>query len=222
MGIKIAIDGPSGAGKSTISKTLAGRLGYIYVDTGALYRTVALGCMRAGADLESAEAVARCLPSLDISLTHIDGVQRVLLGGEDVSEHIRTPEISLWASKLSALPAVRAFLLDTQRAIAETRDVVMDGRDIGTVVLPDAAVKIFLTAAPGDRARRRYEEMLSKGAECDYETVLREVMERDERDRTRSASPTVKAADADMIDTTGNTFEQSVEQIYAHVKKRLL
>ena len=191
------------------------------MDTGALYRAVALGCVRAGVDLASEDAVAGCLESLVVTLGYAGGVQRVKLNGEDVSGLIRTPEISQLASKLSAMPAVRAFLLDTQRGIAAARDVVMDGRDIGTVILPGADIKIFLTASAEDRARRRHGELLSKGADCDYATVLRELTERDERDSTRAASPAVKAADADLIDTTGNTFEQSVALLCAHVEEKL-
>jgi cytidylate kinase len=221
VNINIAIDGPSGAGKSTISRSLAKRLGYIYVDTGALYRAVALGCMRAGADMDSEDSVSGCLHGLAVELVYREGEQLVTLDGRDVSRDIRAPEISQWASKLSAMPAVRAFLLEKQRGIARAGNVIMDGRDIGTVILPNAQIKIFLTAEPEDRARRRYEELIAKGVSCDYETVLREIQERDYRDGTRKFSPTRMAGDAELIDTTGNTLEQSIEILYGYVVETL-
>lgn len=201
----VAIDGPSGAGKSTISRRLAKELGFLYVDTGAMYRVIGLYVTEnPGADLIGA------LPSLDVGLRHENGVQRMTLNARDVTEEIRRHEVSKAASDASALPEVRAYLLDRQRALARENDVIMDGRDIGTVVLPDADVKIFLTASPEDRARRRYEELCAKGQELPYEQILEDIRRRDYNDSHRAAAPLVPAEDAIMVDTTGNTFEQSV------------
>ena len=218
----IAIDGPSGAGKSTLAKALARELGYVYVDTGAIYRTVGLAACRAGVDPEDGAAVAALLPGLDITMGYgPDGVQRMYLNGEDVSQAIRQHEISRYASCVSALPAVRAFLLERQRQLAQAQDVVMDGRDIGTVVLPGAGVKIFLTAAPEARARRRWLELNERGQQADYDTVLRDVLERDRRDESRAAAPLRRAADAALADTTELDLDQSLALLSKIVKERL-
>ena len=212
--ISVALDGPSGAGKSSVARAAAKRLGFLYIDTGALYRTIALAILRAGVDRNDAEAVAKLLPSIQIALQHDkDGVQRMLLEQEDVSEEIRTPEISAAASVISAYPPVRAFLLETQREIARQHDVIMDGRDIGTVVLPDAEVKIFLTASAEARARRRYQELAEKGIETSYEAVLEENQRRDAHDSTRLTAPLRKAEEAVTVDTSDLTFAESVDVI---------
>ncbi len=208
--INIAIDGPGGAGKSTISRQLAKELGYVYVDTGALYRAVGLYCVQKGINTKEEAAVAAVLNEVSLSLTFFDGEQHVILNGEDVSKAIRLPEISMAASAVSAIPAVRAFLFQLQKDIAKKSNCIMDGRDIGTVVLPEAQVKIFLTAAPEDRAMRRFEELKMKGISADYETVLAELVERDRQDTSRAAAPLKPAPDAVLVDTTGNCFETSV------------
>lgn len=217
----IAIDGPGGAGKSTLSRAIAKNLGFVYVDTGALYRAVGLYLLRRGVSAEETEKVREELKSLSVDLRFTDGEQRVLLNGEDVSELIRTPEVSMMASAASALPDVRKFLFEQQRALAREHNVVMDGRDIGTVVLPDAQVKLFLTASPEDRARRRYEELLSRGAAVGYEEVLADLKQRDENDSSRAVAPLKPAEDALIVDTTGNTLEQSLELLLKIVKERL-
>ena len=218
----IAIDGPSGAGKSTLARALAKALGYLYVDTGAIYRTVGLQACRTGVDPEDRDGVIALLPGLDISLGYgEDGVQRMFLNGEDVSQAIRQHEISRYASCVSALPEVRAFLLDRQRQLAAEHDVVMDGRDIGTVVLPQADVKIFLTAAPEARARRRWLELQQRGEDTDYETVLRDVMDRDEKDTNRATAPLRQAEDAVLADTTQLDLEQSLDLLIHIAKERL-
>lgn len=218
----IAIDGPSGAGKSTLARALAKALGYLYVDTGALYRTVGLQACRTGVDPEDRDGVIALLPGLDISLGYgEDGVQRMFLNGEDVSQAIRQHEISRYASCVSALPEVRAFLLDRQRQLAAEHDVVMDGRDIGTVVLPQADVKIFLTAAPEARARRRWLELQQRGEDTDYETVLRDVIDRDEKDTNRATAPLRQAEDAVLADTTQLDLEQSLDLLIHIAKERL-
>ncbi|WP_297234402.1 (d)CMP kinase [uncultured Flavonifractor sp.] len=218
----IAIDGPSGAGKSTLARALAKALGYLYVDTGAIYRTVGLQACRTGVDPEDRDGVIALLPGLDISLGYgEDGVQRMFLNGEDVSQAIRQHEISRYASCVSALPEVRAFLLDRQRQLAAEHDVVMDGRDIGTVVLPQADVKIFLTAAPEARARRRWLELQQRGEDTDYETVLRDVIDRDEKDTNRATAPLRQAEDAVLADTTQLDLEQSLDLLIHIAKERL-
>ena len=218
----IAIDGPSGAGKSTLARALAKALGYLYVDTGAIYRTVGLQASRTGVDPEDRDGVVALLPGLDIRLGYgEDGVQRMFLNGEDVSQAIRQHEISRYASGVSALPEVRAFLLDRQRQLAAEQDVVMDGRDIGTVVLPQADVKIFLTAAPEARARRRWLELQQRGDQTDYETVLRDVIDRDEKDTNRAAAPLRQAEDAVLADTTQLDLEQSLDLLISIAKERL-
>ncbi len=209
--MNIAIDGPSGAGKSSLAKALAKRLGIIYVDTGALYRTIGLYMKRAGIDPKDEAGVTQALGGVELSLAFTDGAQRIYLCGEDVGDSIRTPEMSLYASAVSAIGAVRAFLLDTQRKVARESSVVMDGRDIGTVILPDAECKIFLTASPEARARRRTEELLAKGMDVRYETVLEEMVLRDRNDSTRALAPAVPAEDAVFLDNSDLSAEETIE-----------
>ena len=218
----IAIDGPAGAGKSTLARRLAEKLGFLYVVTGAIYRTVALAVLRAGIDPADAARVVPLLGGLDIRMSYGgDGVQRMYLAGEDVSEAIREHRVSSAASKASALPEVRAFLLDFQRRQAQEHDVVMDGRDIGTVVLPDADVKIFLTAAPETRAERRLLELEQRGQAADFNTVLRDIRERDHQDETRPVAPLKRAEDAALLDTTRLNLEQSLEGLLSLVKEKI-
>lgn len=216
----IAIDGPAGAGKSSIARAAAANLGFLYVDTGALYRTVALGVLERGLTAEDADDIIALLPELDVSMGFVDGEQRVFLNGEDVSEAIRRPEVSAAASTVSAIPAVRTFLFDLQRDMAKTNNVLMDGRDIGTVVLPDAQLKIFLTATPEERARRRYEQLKEKGG-ITYEEVLRDINQRDYQDTHRDIAPLKQAEDAVLLDTTHMSFDEVVETIETMAKERL-
>lgn len=221
-GISIAIDGPSGAGKSTLARQLAERLGFLYVDTGAIYRTVGLYAKEQGVDQTDASAVVPLLKDLQVKLAYgQDGLQHMYLNGVDVTDRIRQHEISAWASAVSAIPQVRAFLLEMQRELAGEHNVIMDGRDIGTVVLPQANIKLFLTAAPEERACRRYQELLERGQQADYETVLRDLIERDKKDTTRASAPLRQAEDALLVDTTGNTLEQSLELLLHTVKENL-
>lgn len=218
----IAIDGPAGAGKSTVARAAAKELNFLYVDTGAIYRTVALAVDRLGIDPGDGEAVARALPALKIRMDHgPSGEQRMFLGEEDVSKAIRENRVSALASKVSALPQVRAFLLDFQRQLARENNVIMDGRDIGTVVLPRAEVKVFLTAAPEARARRRLLELELRGQQADYDTILKEIVQRDKQDRERAAAPLKQAEDAVLLDTTQLNLEQSVEALLKIVRARL-
>ncbi|MCC8120753.1 MAG: (d)CMP kinase [Oscillospiraceae bacterium] len=218
----IAIDGPSGAGKSTLARKMAEKLGFLYVDTGAIYRTVGLYAKGMGLKIEQAEQVVPSLSSLNIELAYgQDGLQHMYLNGEDVSDAIRQHDISAWASAVSALPEVRAFLLEMQRSLARVNSVIMDGRDIGTVVLPQADVKLFLTAAPEERARRRYRELLERGQQADYDRVLKDLLERDERDSTRAVAPLRQAEDALLVDTTGLDLEQSLARLLDAVKEKL-
>ncbi|MCI9391788.1 MAG: (d)CMP kinase [Oscillospiraceae bacterium] len=220
--IAVAIDGPSGAGKSSIARAAARELGFVYVDTGAIYRTAACGMNRRGIAPEDAAAVEAALPETAVSIQYgADGLQRMYLNGEDVTDAIRLPEVSMLASRLSALPAVRAFLLDMQRDMAARHSVIMDGRDIGTVVLPGADVKIFLTASPEDRAMRRFRELEARGTPKDYGELLEEIRRRDDNDSRRAAAPLRPAADAVVLDTTGNTFEQSCRQILEIIRERI-
>lgn len=219
--ISIAIDGPSGAGKSTLARRLAQQNGWLYVDTGAMYRTIGLFAVRAGADVSSEQAVAALLPRLSLGLRYVDGVQHMFLNGEDVSDLIRTEQISMAASLVSVHPTVRAYLLETQRAFARENSVVMDGRDIGTVVLPDARVKIFLTASPEERARRRYDELRARGELPVYSVVLADVQRRDDNDTSRETAPLRAAADAVTVDTTGLTLEESFRLLCETVQARL-
>lgn len=211
--ISVAIDGPVGAGKSTIARAAAEKLGYIYCDTGALYRAVALYCVRTGVDLKSPAEIAEKLPEIKAEIRLVEGVQRVFLNGEDVSDSIRTPEVSMAASAVSAVSEVRATLLDIQRNIAAANNVIMDGRDIGTVVLPNANVKIFLTAAAEIRAKRRYDELCAKGERVSFEEVLDDLNKRDYNDSHREIAPLKQAEDAVLADTSGMDFEQSVELV---------
>ena len=218
----VAIDGPSGAGKSTLARAVAKELGFRYVDTGAIYRTVGCAAKGRGLDPTDADAIEALLGELKVEMTYdAEGLQHMLLNGEDVTAEIRLPAISLYASKVSAIPAVRAFLLEMQREMARKYDVIMDGRDIGTVVLPQADVKIFLTASPEDRARRRYLELQERGTPQDYEELLAEIRERDYNDSHRSSAPLRPAADAVLLDTTGNTFEQSCALLRRTIEERL-
>lgn len=211
--IAIAIDGPAGAGKSTIAKIVAKDMQFVYVDTGALYRTIALFMLRNGVEMQKNEAIVAKLNEVSIDLRYVDNTQRVFLNGEDVSDLIRTPEVSMGASRVSAVPEVRAFLLQLQRDMADKYSVIMDGRDIGTVVLPNADVKIFLSATAEERAMRRYEELKIKDPNTQYEDVLADMVQRDHNDSTRAAAPLKAADDAIMLNTTGNTLEESVALI---------
>ncbi len=218
---KIAIDGPAGAGKSSISKKVAKALGYIYIDTGAMYRTVGLKAVRCGIDTKDSEGVASILPTLDIDIRHEGVEQHIFLDGENVSDKIRTPEISMAASNVSAIPAVRVALVDLQRKLAENHDVVMDGRDIGSFVLPDAEVKIFLTASVDARAQRRYKELLEKGETVDFDDVKKDMILRDKQDSTRAVSPLVVADGATVIDTSKLNFEESVNAVIEHIRSNV-
>lgn len=219
--ISVAIDGPAGAGKSTISRTVSKELGYIYVDTGALYRTVALNFIADGSTPENIKNVDSVLANTAVSIEFKDGEQRMILDGRDVTDLIRTPEVSMMASAVSAVPQVRAFLLDTQRRLASENNVLMDGRDIGTVVLPNATVKIFLTASPEDRAKRRYDEFVAKGVSVSFDDVLADIIKRDHNDSTRAIAPLRPAEDSVLLDTSGNTFLQSVAQIKNIIEEKL-
>lgn len=219
--INVAIDGPAGAGKSTIARTAAKALGFVYADTGALYRAVGLYVLRQGKNTNDPEAVASLLPEISLELKFQNGVQHIFLNGEDVSEAIRTPKASMAASAVSALPAVRQFLFDLQRDIAKNSDCVMDGRDIGTVVLPQAQVKIFLTAAPEARAMRRYKELQAKGAKDSFEEVLADLKQRDYNDSHRAVAPLKPAEDSILVDTTELTLEQSIQKVIEVIKEKL-
>ncbi len=219
--VNIAIDGPAGAGKSTVAKGLAKKLGYIYVDTGALYRAIGVFAMRNGVDTKDADGVGALLGDIKVELKFIDGVQRVFLCDEDVSEAIRTPDASMAASNVSAIPVVRAFLLDLQRDIAKKNNCLMDGRDIGTVVLPDAQIKIFMTADVEERAMRRYKELQEKGIDDSYDQVLKEMKERDFQDSNRPIAPLKPAADSLIFDSTGHTLEQSIDELTALIGEKI-
>lgn len=222
MSIAIAIDGPAGAGKSTISKSAAKALGFIYIDTGALYRTIGLAATRNNVEAVEGTEVDALLEKIKVELTFNDkGEQVVLLDGEDVSGLIRTPEASMMASKISAIPSVRAYLLDLQRNIAKSDNVIMDGRDIGTVVLPDAKVKIFLTAAPEARAERRYKELIEKGMDVKYEDILEDVKTRDYNDSHRDIAPLKQADDAILADTTEVDLQGSIDLIIKIIKEHM-
>lgn len=219
--MNVAIDGPAGAGKSTIARAAAKKLGFIYVDTGALYRAVGVYSLRNGLDTENPETVEGTLPHIQVELQFQDGVQHVLLNGEDVSEEIRSPQASMAASAVSAVPAVRRFLFDLQREIAAKNDCIMDGRDIGTVVLPQAEVKIFLTASPETRAMRRFKELQEKGAPDTYEAVLADLKQRDYNDSHRAVAPLKPAEDSVLVDTSALTLPQSVEKVIEVIKEKL-
>lgn len=219
--ISVAIDGPSGAGKSTLAKRVAKHFGFIYVDTGAIYRTVGYAAQCAGLDSRDAVGIEKLLPETEIGFDYDEnGTQRMLLNGRDVSTEIRTPKSSIYASDVSAMPSVRAFLLDMQRGAAKKHDVVMDGRDIGTVVLPDADLKIFLTASAEERAGRRWKELKEKGMETPYEQVLRDIEYRDKQDSTRAAAPLKAAPDAVTVDTTGVSLEDSSQILEELIRER--
>lgn len=217
----IAIDGPSGAGKSTLAKSLAKELGFLYVDTGALYRTIGLYMSRQGVDLSDSQAVIAALPGVELSLAYQEGSQHVFLNGQDVSSDIRQPSVAMAASMVSAIPAVRAFLLETQRGMARVNNVIMDGRDIGTVILPDAQVKIFLVSNPETRAKRRCLELQEKGVNSCFEEVLAGMAERDRKDATRATAPAVAAPDAVLLDNSGldlpGTVAAALEIIRPHL-----
>lgn len=222
MGINIAIDGPGGAGKSTVARAVAKQLGFIYVDTGAIYRAIGLKFVRTGKPFTN-ENIISVLHGTELSLTHIDGEQHIIIDGEDVSSLIRTQKISSAASKVSAVPEVRAFLLDLQRDIAKKNNVIMDGRDVGTVILPNAEVKIFLTANIEVRARRRHKELMAKGIETPdtFERVLKEVSERDKADSERATAPLKPAEDAVLVDTSDMDFEQSVQTVINIIRRKV-
>ncbi len=219
--INVAIDGPAGAGKSTVARAAAQKLGYIYVDTGALYRAVGVYCLKNSVVTNDAEAVGNALNNITVELKFIDGVQHVFLNGDDVSTEIRLPEASMAASNVSAIPSVRAFLFDLQRDIAAKNNCLMDGRDIGTVVLPNAQVKIFLTADPEERAMRRYKELIEKGSEVTYEEVLEDLKARDYNDSHREIAPLKPAEDSVTVNTTGMTLEESVDTIVKTVGEKI-
>ena len=217
--IRIAIDGPGGAGKSSVAKAVAAKLGIIYVDTGALYRTIGLFMLRSNINPKDEKSVTAALPRFSLELKFIDGKQTILLDGADVGDSIRTPEVSMAASAVSAIGSVREYLLNTQRDIARKNSVIMDGRDIGTVILPNAEVKIFLTASPEARAQRRYKELIAKGQSVTYEQVFAEMVERDTNDSTRALAPCVPAEDATMLDNSNLTFDGTVKAVLKIIKK---
>ncbi|WP_313563543.1 (d)CMP kinase [Ruminiclostridium cellobioparum] len=223
----IAIDGPAGAGKSTIAKKVSQKLGFIYLDTGAMYRTVALKAIKTGIDTKNHQELAIMMDKLDISISHENNLQKIFLDGEDVSEAIRTPQVSVGASNVAVFPEVRLKMVDLQRKIASGIDVVMDGRDIGSYVLPAAELKIFLTASVDERARRRYEELVQKGQPANLEAVRDDIIFRDKNDSSRALAPLVKAADAIEIDSTILTIDEVVEKIlyfyknYANINNSL-
>ncbi len=219
--VNIAIDGPAGAGKSTIAKSVSKQLGFIYVDTGALYRTVGLNALRLGLDTKSAADVVPTLENIKVSLRFVSGEQRVFLGEEDVSAAIRQNEVSMAASNVSAIPEVRAYLFDLQRNIAKENNCIMDGRDIGTVVLPDAKIKIFLTASAEARAERRFKELAEKGQSVDFNALLEEIKQRDYQDSHREIAPLKQAEDAVLVDTTNVGLEDAINLVLTTVKERL-
>lgn len=211
--LRVALDGPSGAGKSTVARAAAKKLGYLYVDTGALYRACGLFARERGVPLSDPSGLPPLLPSLSLRLTYEEGEQRVLMNGKDVGDRIRTPEVSLYASAVSRLPEVRAFLLDIQRTMAAAGGVVMDGRDIGTVIMPDAEIKVFMTAAPEERARRRHRELTEKGQSVSYEAVLSDILERDKADSERETAPLRPAPDAVFFQNDGLSVEECADFI---------
>ena len=217
----VAIDGPSGAGKSSVARAAAQKLGFLYVDTGAIYRTVGLAALRRGIDRKDEQAVAAILPELEIRMGYENGEQRMFLNGEDVSGEIRLPEISMCASDVSAHAAVRDFLMEMQRKLARENCVIMDGRDIGTVVLPDAKLKIYLTASPEARAERRMKELQAKGLEQPFEEVLRDIIQRDEQDMNREVAPLRRAEDAVLVDTTEIDFDESFALLCRIIRERM-
>ena len=217
----VAIDGPSGAGKSSLARRCAAELGFLYVDTGAIYRTVGMAALRRGVDCKNEQAVAAILPELEIGMGYENGEQKMFLNGEDVSREIRMPEISMCASDVSAHAVVRDFLMEMQRKLARENMVIMDGRDIGTVVLPDAKLKIYLTASAEARAERRMKELLAKGVETDFDEVLQDIIRRDEQDMNREVAPLRQAEDAVLVDTTHIGFDESFALLCAIIRKRM-
>ena len=220
MGVNVAIDGPAGAGKSTIARKAAKELGFVYVDTGAMYRTVALYLLRRGISESDTDQMAAEAKDAGVSIRYEDGVQKIFLNGENVDPEIRTPEVSRMASICSAVPEVRTHLLNLQRELAASQDVVMDGRDIGTVILPEAQVKIFLTADHKVRAKRRYDELAAKGEKADLTEIEREVKERDERDMNREIAPLKQAEDAVLVDSSDMTINEVTDRIVSLVKEK--
>ena len=218
--ISVSIEGPSGAGKSTVARAAAARLGYVYVDTGAMYRAIGLAVCRRGIAEEDTAGIIAVLPEIRLAITYQNGAQHVVLNGEDVSEAIRTPEIARYASKVSAVPAVRQFLLDVQRGMAENGNILMDGRDIGTVILPQAQVKIFLTASVEARAERRYLELCEKGQAVTREQVAADIAERDRQDMTRAIAPLRQAEDAVLLDTSALTLEESIQAVLRIIQEK--
>lgn len=219
--INIAIDGPSGGGKSTLAKNIAKKLGYIYVDTGALYRSIGLYMYDNSIDPKNTEDVIRALDKIKLEMKHEGGVQKVYLNGTDVGDRIRLPEMSMYASCVSSIPEVRAFLLGLQKNIAKENNVIMDGRDIGTVILPDAQVKIFLSASNENRAERRYKELIEKGVETTYEEVLADIIKRDENDKNREVAPAIAAPDAIMLDNSGFEPEETLAAALKIIEEKL-
>ncbi len=216
----IAIDGPAGAGKSTIAKEIAGRLGFIYVDTGAMYRAMAIYFLRKGIRGDDCETIASLCPEIQVSIAYDEeGKQQVLLNGENVTPYLREEEVGKMASVSSAIPEVRAALLDLQRNLAASSDVLMDGRDIGTHVLPDASLKIYLTASPEVRARRRYDELRQKGIDCDLHQIEEDIIQRDKQDMGREIAPLRQAEDAILVDSSDMTIEEVVEAIISEFRK---
>ena len=218
--ISVAIDGPAGAGKSTIAKLVSKELGFIYIDTGALYRSIGYFVLKNGGVIDNSESVVSFLPKIEVELKFIDGVQHVFVNGEDVSDKIRTEEVSQAASKVSAIPKVREFLLELQRSFAKKYNVVMDGRDIGTVVLPNANVKIFLTASAEVRANRRYKEQIERGLDVDYDSILNDIKERDFRDENREIAPLKCAEDGVYLDSSDFSIEQNVAAVLKIIKEK--
>lgn len=221
MSFNIAIDGPAGAGKSTVAKMAAGKLGFVYVDTGAMYRTIALYMLDHQIDVDDEKALVDALGKIEIGIRYEDGAQQMLLNGVNVSGRIRTPEVSAQASVTAVKPQVRAKLLDLQRDLAKKEDVIMDGRDIGTRILPDAGLKIFLTASSAERARRRFAELQEKGQDCDYDEIKREIEERDYRDMHRAEAPLKQADDAAFLDTSDISAEEAADRIVSLAEERM-
>ena len=221
MNYRIALDGPSGAGKSTIAKRLSAELGFVYVDTGAMYRTIGLYCLQNNVDIDDEAAVGAVLCNINIELKYVDGEQRIFLNGTDVSKEIRLNEVSMAASKTSAYKVVRAFLLDTQRNVAKTQSVIMDGRDIGTVVLPDAEIKIFIVGDATVRAKRRHKELLEKGQDISLQEVLEDIITRDHNDTNRAEAPLKQADDAILLDTTYKNFEEAYKAVLEIVQSKM-